>query len=258
MNSAMTGFAVCYVERFGFSVLPVCPATKKPLVPWQHFQTRRPTLKEILSWPENAGLGIVTGSISGIVVVDCDSIEDAKWFAQNRHKPVVWVRTPRGVHFYFKHTGEPVKNGVRVHDRYDIRGDGGYVLCPPTQKERINGSYRWGDKSKDLSEMPMFRHEWCPAPVSAKAAVSEEPSKWIMDGEAYIDKIFAVSGQGGQNSTWRAAQRLKDCGYTAIEALTVMERWNQTNCQPPWSESELRRKIDHVFNGYVPGGRSSK
>ena len=48
------------------------------------------------------------------------------------------VETPRGVHLYFRHPGTHVGNRTRVKDetakpRYDIRGDGGYVVAPPSE-----------------------------------------------------------------------------------------------------------------------------
>jgi hypothetical protein len=40
----------------------------------------------------------------------------------------------------------------------------------------------------------------------------------------------------------------------ADEAFTVMSEWNR-NCQPPWTERELRRKIDQALeHGRVPFG----
>ena len=66
-----------YVER-GWSVIPL--RGKRPAIPsWTEYQTRRPTQDEIRSWFSNSSgstppnIGIVTGSISGLVVVDCDT-----------------------------------------------------------------------------------------------------------------------------------------------------------------------------------------
>src|SRR5262245_4781722 len=66
--------ALSYVRR-GFSVFPLRPHSKKPLRRWEEFQRRRATEAEVRAWwTENptAGIAIVTGAVSGVVVIDCD------------------------------------------------------------------------------------------------------------------------------------------------------------------------------------------
>ena len=61
--------------NLGWSIIPVEPKGKKPLIEWKEFQTRRASEVELRSWlqkwPE-MNLGIVTGNISNLVVVDLD------------------------------------------------------------------------------------------------------------------------------------------------------------------------------------------
>lgn len=61
-----------------FSVIPIAPRDKKPLIPWEEYQRRLATPEEIQAWwarwPD-ANVGIVTGVISGLVVIDLDSQE---------------------------------------------------------------------------------------------------------------------------------------------------------------------------------------
>src|SRR4030066_861832 len=69
-----------YVSR-GFSVFPLQENGKKPAVPsWKEYQTRKTTDAELVTWfgngnPNNYNIGIVTGAISGITVVDFDTPE---------------------------------------------------------------------------------------------------------------------------------------------------------------------------------------
>ena len=57
----------------GWSVIPVRPRDKRPIVAWQAYQEERPTVEQLerwwTRWPE-ANVGIVTGAISGLVVLD--------------------------------------------------------------------------------------------------------------------------------------------------------------------------------------------
>ena len=64
----------------GYGVIPLCG--KLPTIHWKEFQTRLATQVEAAAWfggQENppTGVGIVTGKLSGLVVVDCDSRDDA-------------------------------------------------------------------------------------------------------------------------------------------------------------------------------------
>ena len=54
----------------------------------------------------------------------------------------------------------------------------------------------------------------------------------------------AVSGSGGHSATLRAACALVRLGVDGGEALALLSEWNGTHCQPPWTEPELRHKLD--------------
>ena len=79
-------YARAYRKK-GFSVIPLKPKDKRPvLASWTEFQTREPTEQELLEWFNNGAknnIGIVTGGISGIVVIDLDS-EEALAFAKEK------------------------------------------------------------------------------------------------------------------------------------------------------------------------------
>ena len=65
-------------RRRGFSVAPVEPRGKKPLIMWQRYQTEHAELNEIKKWFADspaANVGIVIGAISDVVVVDIDTDE---------------------------------------------------------------------------------------------------------------------------------------------------------------------------------------
>ena len=79
--------AACYyLNKCGYSVLPI-GNDKRPLGSWVEQQKVRIISKDVDSWTCTA-LGIVTGTISGIVVVDCDSKDDSQWWWNNRPKQI--------------------------------------------------------------------------------------------------------------------------------------------------------------------------
>jgi hypothetical protein len=233
-----------YRERYGLAVLPMSEE-KKPLVPWKEFQYRLPTVSEMMSWKKE-NLGIITGRISNLVVVDCESREDAEWFWRNRGKSPVVVQTRRGFHFYFQYPqGKEVRNATKVEcsgvPRYDVRAEGGYVLCPPSSHSE--GEYVWKKNMIHPKELPEFKVEWRPEIPTGDFG----SDKRIKDGVAYIARINAISGQGGHDDTYRAVACLYDAGMSEAEALLAILEWNKANADPPWSERELLHKVKDVF-----------
>jgi len=228
--------------------------------PWARYQTQRPTYEEIMSWDERCNLALATGQLSGVVVVDCESQEDAEWFIQNRSDTPLKVRTPRGMHLYFRHPGEYVKNGQKITDeagrpRYDIRGDGGYVLVPPSSVTangsdiKQSGTYRWATKICRSKLLPVIQQAWGRKETTSPNREPLQPVEGIRNPKAYIRKIHAISGNRGHDSTYQVARILQESGMSPEDAFAEMVLWNQTNADPPWSVRELQHKIHSAYRG---------
>jgi hypothetical protein len=100
--------ALSYLQK-GWGVIPVDAKTKRPLLAsWEEYQRRLPSVEEVNSWFNqfpSAGVGIVTGAVSGLGVVDADN---EKGFAssQTLDLPKTYtVKTPHGWHYYYQHPG---------------------------------------------------------------------------------------------------------------------------------------------------------
>jgi len=128
-------------QEAGRSVIPV-QQNKKPFVKWEKYQTERATLDLIKEWwrkwPE-ANVAMVTGGISGLNVVDIDSKEGMakleELLPDNLVTPT--ARTPRGGwHFYFRNKNG-LGNSVGFIEDCDFRGEGGYIIAPPSK------GYKW-------------------------------------------------------------------------------------------------------------------
>jgi hypothetical protein len=99
-------------------------------------------------WP-NANVAVRTGAASGLVVVDIDPDHGGTQSIRrlvDRHGPLpagMRVRTGSGGwHLYFAHPGIPVANSAgAIAPGIDIRGDGGYIIAPPSRHQR-GGIYR--------------------------------------------------------------------------------------------------------------------
>ncbi len=107
---------------------------KKPLAAWAHLSERSqaPEEKEsILKVGAPGSIGIITGGVSNLFVLDIDGPEGEKSI-EGLHIPrTQTVKTPHGRHIYFRWTsglGERVTTKAGVLERVDTRGEGGYVV----------------------------------------------------------------------------------------------------------------------------------
>lgn len=129
--------AAAKYQEMGFSVIP-CQKNKKPFVKWEQFQEKPASRDQIKKWWKrwpDANPAIVTGAVSGVDVVDADS--EAGKQALEEFLPetllIPTVKTPKGYHFYFKHS-PGLQNGTRVLHDCDVRASGGYVLWSTRSK----------------------------------------------------------------------------------------------------------------------------
>lgn len=145
------------------------PKTKNGL----HDATSDPA--QIMAWWgkwSEANIGLRTGD--GVFVVDVDG-EAGREFLKGRGVPeTLSARTGRGVHLYFyAPEGVCVRNRAKVGPELDVRGDGGYVLAPPS--EHASGvAYEWIDEDMAIADAPEWLVELVrerPAPVVDRAAL---------------------------------------------------------------------------------------
>ena len=111
----------------GVSVFPLIGRTKKPAVLWNKY--REQYIDEEIIENHTGNIGIATGRLSGIVVLDGDNDESVEWIAKNYPTPYK-VKTPRGKHFYYKWNGETNRVPHDFPSGVDVRGEGGYVVAP--------------------------------------------------------------------------------------------------------------------------------
>ena len=153
---------------YGWAVIPISPDTKKPLIKWGHYidDNVMPTEDEVYDWFEkwpNANIAILTGEMSGLIVVDCDNenaVDEAKKYGLT--STPISVRTKKGWHFYFKFPKGSgwIKNRVGADgngrdwprvDGLDLRGSKGYVLAPPSK------NYQWEMlQGHDFDDLPVY------------------------------------------------------------------------------------------------------
>ena len=188
----------------GWTIIPISVASKKPLVGWKKYQTQPTTVEEVDDWFTNGvpldngqrvkpfNLALVTGAVSGVVVLDCDNVAAVRYAEQHNLDSKWCARTARGRHFYFAHpmNGQRFANkvGNSSHDwpsqeGLDFRGDGGYVLMPPSVKMKdgeVVAQYYWElPTGLDWDDLEM--NPWRGTPTEVEAPVEGEFSFGALD-----------------------------------------------------------------------------
>lgn len=162
----------------GWNAFGLPPRAKMPNAPWKHWQTKRPSLEDQRRWQsEGCNVAIVTGSISGLLVLDCDTPEAIAEAERLGTNGAPSVKTAKGAHFYFAHPGWHVGNKVGFLPGMDLRCDGGFVAAPGS----IHPSgvrYEWQTPPNgDLPPAPSWLLEALrPKPPEAAPAPSIKPA----------------------------------------------------------------------------------
>ena len=205
--------ALWYAAR-GWSVLPLhtpqswgCSCQKEDCAIGKHPRTRYGLADasndkgQIRTWWgrfwEDANIGIVTGTASGLVVVDVDNRDGvcggdnlAELAANFGGMPdTLTAITGNGKHLYFQHPGGTVKNSTsKLAYGVDVKADGGYVVAPPSL--HADGKrYHWEDASKPLAALP----DWLLTKVTMKK--EETNTTQIIEHNPFIDAPTVNEGE---------------------------------------------------------------
>lgn len=144
-------WAVAYAAN-GYPVFP-CDRQKKSHVRWKAAAStdRRQIENWWRKWPL-AMIGVPMGSRSGLVVLDVDCKNGVDGFATMRASDwtippgTIEVRTPSGgAHFYFRYTGTERNSAGKIGPGLDIRGEGGYVIVPPSRPSLDGPDYCYAE-----------------------------------------------------------------------------------------------------------------
>ena len=225
----------------GVPVFPCIPGETRPLVR-RGFHDASTDAGQVEGWWSrwpSANIGIPTGAASGVEVVDVDVHRAGTGFPAFRaaHRDghaagwAALVRTPSGgLHTYYP--ADPVRvqsswQAARAH--IDFRGDGGYIIAPPSQVLRPSGvraPYRLivtsGDTPTpvDAARLREFLDPRTPIPIDRARAV--QGGQRGSDAKVLAGWV-AGRGEGERNrGLFWAACRLAEAGTppnATLEAL---------------------------------------
>lgn len=262
-------------RSLGWSIFPIQPGSKRPLISWREFQDRLPDAEEVadwyLRWPD-AGIAVALGPVSSIVVVDVDSLEAHDCLEELlgglpiTRTALSGSRQPGKAHYYFQARDFPTAaRYTPLHPQLEFRGQGGTVVLPPSLHASGN-RYLWRNRRMPIAVLPeqlaevwranprFSRLEHTPSDHSARAAdpsecrslfsmlqtrgLSEETQGWLLGRYAYL---------GGWNCRlFRAACDMNGCGVPIESATPHLIRGAM-----PRTDSDREQAIATIESAYA-------
>ncbi|MCM8782014.1 MAG: bifunctional DNA primase/polymerase [Candidatus Omnitrophica bacterium] len=227
-----------YYLSIGWSLIPV-NENKIPLVSWTKYMTEKAEPLTIKTWLDkypNLMLGVVTGKISNLSIIDIDrkeAVDDL--FSLLGYKPMCPMAvTPRGgIHLYFAFNPE-VSGAINIRPGIDIRSEGGYVVVPPSISPK--GKYAWYDNKspKDIL-IPEF-------PEELISVFGKEPT---LTDIGTLPKDYLVLGRRDNDLFHLAWTMIRGGLEPAIAKYVLLTMAKQ--CRPPFDEKDAIRKVQSAI-----------
>lgn len=203
------------------------------------------TFKNLCTGRDGLNIGLATGEASDVFVIDCDDAQVAEGLLSEHPElaRTLRVKTGRGEHFYLRMPPDGIKIPSRagVLPKLDVRGDGGYVVAPPSLHANGN-NYKWVEANAPIVEAsePILRFvqgDRERTPTKALAA----PTCGTRPHEAPLSAV-STAGEGTRNATVFAGAcqlfREGKMTETEIRSFIVMH-----TAQEGFSEAEIDRTI---------------
>ena len=210
-------------------------AKRKDVATWKPFQTERASVDQVRAWFAGRlrNLAVVTGRISGIVVIDTDLPETESWAASHLPPTPFMVRTARGLHRYYRWLPELPKF---IHPAglppIELRGDGQYVLAPGSVHPSGFVYEAPGGLPSRIEDLPIFPRELA---IDERSAGT--PSS---DGYEFPSEVLAGERHA---ELFKLTRSLKALGAERETVRWAVTEANRNRCRPPLKE-------DHTFEAW--------
>jgi hypothetical protein len=197
-------------------------------------------------------IGIATGRQSGLVVLDVDPRHGgdeslAALEAQYGSLPSTWrfLTGGGGEHIFFRHPGVAIGNSAGViGPGLDLRGDGGYIVAPPSvhiSGKRYSVSVDHSPDEVELAPMPDWLLALCRKATTAVAirpgAKPASPFRLLGSG----------IGEGMRNITLtQMAGTFVSRRMRPADVLDLISFINRHACAPPLDDGELLRIVASI------------
>jgi hypothetical protein len=252
-------------DRLGFCIIPVRPHDKAPAVEggWAPYQQRRSTPDEWRRWWPGEGLGdlnlgVVTGSVSNIVVLDCDDHDtyNAVITAWPALGETMTIRTGKGYHVYLRPDRPTKSTSFKLNGKlHHVSSDGRQVVAPPSIHP-TGRQYQFANGADPLVDVDMAEVGRMILDIGGEPAtpvLKERPLNWA---EEVFEGTFGI---GERNERLTQLGGLLRAYFPESRwglAYAILKDWNEKHCHPPLPEAEVRAAAFSLTR-YEPRDRRS-
>lgn len=237
-------YALKYAS-IGWAVFPLKPRGKEPLTLHGCLDATTDEITIKKWWAKNpqANIGIATGRVSnGLFVIDVDVDDETGkdgyhelevWQRENGMFPETWsALTGRGGNHLLFVADKPIKSKVGIIEGIDIRGEGGYIVAPPSIHPNGN-TYEWEYFGSD--EPPLAFMDEAVEFFLDSASLKSDSAKFEMP---------EVVSTGSRNDMlFRLACSLQSKGLSDVAILNAVMSENTQKCSPPLSDREVTQLV---------------
>lgn len=240
-------------------VFPCDPESKAPLIGggFKAASTDRETIQRWWTkWPR-AMIGMPTGERSGVWVLDVDDPAEFEAHCPIKLPTTRRAETGKGYHLYWKWTGG-ICNRVRVLPGADTRGEGGYVILPPS-RHPSGRLYRWSCLDAPIAapvellrivQAPNKAHREC-RPAARITEQGQDSRYGLAALERECEAIRnAPHGSQENTLTWAAYRMGVLVAAGKLSSSTAKDRLISAglampsyNSRDPWNADQVRAKI---------------
>lgn len=205
-------------------------------------------IKRWLHGPYN--VAIRTGAASGIFAIDVDPRHDgdltlAEIEREHGALPPTWrfISGSGGPHILFRHPGFYVacdNEGATVGVGIDVKGDGGYIVAPPSRhvcgrRYEIDIDHHPDDVA--LADAPDWLLQRIRRGGDGKATMPEAWRTLVAEG---------VSEGARNNAITRISGHLLRRYVDPLVVLDLVLAWSAARCRPPLDEAEVTKIVDSI------------
>jgi len=228
-------------------------------------------IREMWQQHRYSNIAARTGGPSGVFVVDIDNKPDkgidglaslikkyGDMVVIDPANQLVCVTPSGGMHLYFRTDGQKIKTRQGIMPGVDVRGDGGYVVVPPSSLN-VNGKwekYWFCNKDAPIPPTP----EWVFDLLNCDSEFTNawDSQRQNKDTNVTEDKSLQGFPQGQRDEgLFRFACRLRAFNVDIETALALITQ-SAKACQPPFDEVSARKKVEYVYETYSAGSYTQK
>jgi len=204
--------------------------------------TERSAIRHWWSLYPDANVGIACSSTRGPIIIDLDG-PTGRRFIEELGIPETYEATSRNRkrrHLYFAPPldGTTIRRMIRPLGKelsFDVLGDGGYVVAPPSIHPDTGRRYKW-----------LRRRDLMPFPITVQHALNGKLSGAAPRHMAAAP-LPVVIGEGHRDELLTSlAGSMRRRGASAEAIYLALQEENETRCDPPLSSKQIRKIANSI------------